>query len=131
MTAADQNITQPTVYTLDGWTPPAWATAHRLDEAAISWTRSPDTIPIGEPTSPGGDQYPVDVTIGRYDSMAFDPAAGTLTLEVGATLIRVDDTEMTPAEARKLAAALVELADAADRLDEIITGGSSVRGLQS
>lgn len=102
------------VYRIDGWDPPVWAAGpdhHRLDEAAITWQR--DGAPIVDSGAP--HERVVCPSLMRCDSIEFDPAGGTLTLmqgDVGVSLGQIE--EVSPAEARRLAATLVELADLAE-----------------
>lgn len=106
---------KPNRYMIDGWEAPKWATKHEIEDGHISWyCYSAEPL---EMVSIHAD-YEVtryQPTIVRFDDFELDPAAGTLAIVVGHTAIHVaDDTEVTAAQARKLAAALLELADIVD-----------------
>jgi hypothetical protein len=102
--------TEPTTHQIPGWDRPKWAVTGHRDRDELTWTR----------------EASVDVTItdsGTLDTLApelFRTDRVTITesgaaVHVGHTVIRfAEDAYITPAEARKLAVALVELADYAD-----------------
>ncbi len=105
---------------IEGWEPPKWATEHEIDGTLLHWSRASSDTTIGNITpyldQEGNETYgTVEPALQRDDRIAMDAMGGLVTVTVGDTLIWVaDDLEMFPAEARKLAAALVELADAAE-----------------
>jgi hypothetical protein len=109
-------MTGPTIFRIEGWAPPGWATKHVEMEASLAWFRESDTELERVPSSVAGDdQMRFVPSIQRYDNIDLDLDAGELSLNVGPTLIHLDDDlEVTPAEARKLAVVLIELADAAE-----------------
>lgn len=112
---------QPIKHHIEGWDPPKWATVHEIDNNGhnIIWTRPADTVVLyydGSIDDEGRATWEaLGTELNRSDSIDLDVAGGILTVDVGPTLIRVyEDLELSPAEARKLAAVLVELADVAE-----------------
>ena len=100
-------------YPIDGFTKPAWATEVEADEAGyISFAR-PASDKFTTHDSHGGHVFAPELT--RCDDYEFDIDGGALKYTVGAEVIHIcDNVDVQPAEARKLAALLTELADIAE-----------------
>jgi hypothetical protein len=97
---------------IPGWDRPAWAVSGHRDRDELTWTRDAS---IDVTITDGGTLDTFAPELFRTDrvSISEDGAA----VHVGETAIRIaDDAYATPGEARKLAEALVELADHADGL---------------
>ena len=105
--------TEPTTYSVPGWERPAWADTARFDNGYLDFTREGSVIPV---VASGLEEEPTPspVSLCRHDSIRIDAETGTMSIEQGPTMIYLDIEEVTVSEARRLAAALVELADAAD-----------------
>jgi len=106
--------TEPTTYSVPGWERPAWASAARfIADDLLSFTREASVIPV---VASGLEEEPTPspVSLCRHDSIRIDAETGTMSIEQGPTMIYLDIEGVTVSEARRLAAALVELADAAD-----------------
>jgi hypothetical protein len=99
-------------HNIPGWDRPKWAVRGVKDRDELTWTRE-STIDVT--ITDGGTLDTFAPQLFRTDrvSIGEDGAA----VHVGQTVIRIaSDATITPAEARKLADALVELADHADGL---------------
>lgn len=95
--------TEPTTFDVPGWERPAWATEVSLEHDLMSFTRDATASP--------------DASLVRGDTIRIDAEHGTMSIEQGQTVIYLGDPEEMPvSEARKLAAALIELADYAEGL---------------
>lgn len=100
---------------IEGWTVPEWESTPTFDNDAVYWRRDA-TIPT-EVIIAGEMKDPqlFAPQLWREDLLTVDAETRTVSLKIGPVLINIaDDTDLTPAEARNLADALVELADAAE-----------------
>jgi hypothetical protein len=109
-------MTEPTdetaTHQIPGWDRPAWAVRGVKDRDELTWTREAS---VDVTYTDGGVEDTFAPELVRTDQVVIgeDGAA----VHVGAVVIHfADDAYITPGEARKLAAALVELADYADGL---------------
>jgi hypothetical protein len=103
----------PVTFDVPGWQRPDWATDAKLSDGDLTFTRDASVIPVvlsGQELMPS----PSPVQLFRTDELHIDAEAGTMSIEQGPVVIYVNIEEVSPSEARKLAAALVELADYAD-----------------
>jgi hypothetical protein len=91
------------VHRIDGWEAPKWATHSDFTENSITWDR--EVIVKADELAPA---------LARFDRIEIDLHSGTIAVTPGDVYIMVGETEMTVADARLIASALVELADAAE-----------------
>lgn len=90
---------------LPAWRGPDWAQTHELDDGSLTWGR---VLGVGDIF--GG----LGLELLRVDRIAVDDR-GAVTASLGDVTIHViDDVNLTPAQARTLAAGLVKLAERAD-----------------
>jgi hypothetical protein len=95
---------------IPGWDRPAWAVTGHKDRDELTWAREA-TIDIT--MTDGGTLDTFAPTLIRTDRVSI--GEGGAAVHVGEVVIRIaDDAFITPAQARKLAEALVELADHAE-----------------
>jgi hypothetical protein len=106
--------TEPTTFDVPGWERPAWASAAEfIGDDLLSFSRDASVIPVVA-SGPEEEPTPSPVSLCRHDQIRIDAESGTMSIEQGPTMIYLDIEGVTVSEARRLAAALVELADAAD-----------------
>jgi hypothetical protein len=99
-----------TTHNIPGWDRPAWAVRGVKDRDELTWTRE---ATVDVTYSDGGVEATFAPELVRIDQVAIDETG--VVVHVGETVIRFTrDATITPGEARKLAEALVELADYAD-----------------
>src|SRR5436190_21504239 len=101
---------ESTAHSIPGWDRPAWAVRGVKDRDELTWTReaSVDVTYLA-----GGVEETFPPELVRTDQVSIGEAGAAV--HVGAVVIHfADDAYATPGEARKLAAALVELADWAE-----------------
>jgi hypothetical protein len=97
---------------IPGWDRPAWAVRGVKDRDELTWTR--ESV-IRVTITDGGTLDTFAPALFRTDRVSIGEAG--VAVHVGQTVIRfAGDAYITPTEARKLAEALVELADYADGL---------------
>jgi hypothetical protein len=102
--------TEPTTHEIPGWSRPSWAVRGVRDRDELTWTREAS---IDVTYMAGGVEETFAPELIRTDQVSIgeDGAA----VHVGQVVIlHAEDCTIVPAEARKLAEALVELADYAD-----------------
>jgi hypothetical protein len=98
--------------TIPGWDRPAWAVRGVKDRDELTWTREAS---VDVTYSDGGVEETFAPELIRTDQVTIGEAGAAV--HVGTVVVHfADDAYATPSEARKLAAALVELADYADGL---------------
>lgn len=102
-------------HTITAWRPPAWAAEVEHEDSHILWRRR---SPIGvRHLGPDDQLHTLNVGLERFDRVEIDFLAGTVTLDVGPTLVRVgDDLEVTPDELDALTEALTEMSAFCARL---------------
>ena len=105
--------TEPTTYDVPGWERPAWADTATIDNGYVDFTRDASVIPVVA-SGPEEEPTPSPVSLCRHDQISIGAETGTMSIEQGPTMIYLDIEEVTVDEARRLAAALIELADAAE-----------------
>ena len=104
--------TEPTTHQIPGWDRPAWAVRGVQDRDELTWTRE-STVDVTYQS--GGVQEYAAPQLFRTDQVTITESGAEV--HIGQVVIRfADDANITPGEARKLAAALVELADWAEGL---------------
>ena len=104
--------TDPTAHQILGWDRPKWAVRGVKDRDELTWVR--EAI-IDVTHMDGGVEETLAPELIRTDQVTIGEAGAAV--HVGETVIHfADDAYITPGEARKLAEALVELADYADGL---------------
>jgi hypothetical protein len=98
--------------TVAGWDRPAWAVRGVKAGPELIWQRDAS---LDVTYTDGGVEDTFAPALIRTDQVAIDEAGAAV--HVGETVVHfADDAYCSPPEARKLAAALVELADYADGL---------------
>jgi hypothetical protein len=103
---------EPTTHQIPGWDRPAWAMRGVKDRDELTWTRSAS---VDVTYSAGGVEDIFAPELVRTDQVAISEAGAAV--HVGAVVIHfADDAYIHPDEARRLAEALVELADYAEGL---------------
>jgi hypothetical protein len=103
---------ETTAHQIPGWDRPAWAIRGVKAGPELIWQREA-SVDVTYTTSGVEDTFAPELV--RTDQVAIGEAGAAV--HVGETVIHfADDAYITPGEARKLAAALVELADYADGL---------------
>jgi hypothetical protein len=104
--------TDETTHEIPGWDRPAWAVRGVKDRDELTWTREAS---VDVTYSDGGVEETFAPELCRTDQVAISETGAAV--HVGAVVIHfADDAYIAPGEARKLAVALVELADYADGL---------------
>ena len=110
-----QPIEPPTpdeTHQIPGWDRPAWAVRGVKDRDELTWTREASVDVV---YTDGGVEDTFAPELVRTDQVVIGEAGAAV--HVGETVIHfADDAYITPGEARKLAEALVELADYAEDL---------------
>ena len=97
--------------TIPGWERPAWAVRGAKSDTDLTWER--DSIVDVTYEEDIGAQETLAPRLFRVDTVHIDE--GAVGVSIGAVRIRFADTAtITPAQARKLADALVELAEYAE-----------------
>ncbi len=106
---------EPTPQPVPGWQRPTWATEVHLDGNRVSFERPASMVPLHASSIEDDPPRPTTVCLSRYDRIEIDADRGTIrVIEPAPTVLVGDDTVLSVPEARKLAAALIELADAAE-----------------
>ena len=112
----DMTTTEPTVYTIQGWQKPAWATEVTLDHNIMHFRREAKVQPMLTDTSDlptAGDTYSAQITLSRYDDLVVDPDSGVMTVTMGPVVLFLGDIEeLPPEQGPALVAAVHELLDA-------------------
>lgn len=88
---------------------PSWATEHRIDEGVI-WSRE---TAVDAAACAGADPYPVRVHAALMDQLVVQNGHVIIDRDDTAT-VTVDTIEMTIAQARQLAYAILSIVDAVD-----------------
>jgi hypothetical protein len=105
-------IDETTTHNIPGWDRPAWAVRGVKAGPELIWQREAS---IDVTYMDGGVEDTFAPELVRTDQVVIDETSARVV--VGETVIHfADDAYISPGEARKLAAALVELADYADGL---------------
>jgi hypothetical protein len=103
---------EPTTHEIPGCDRPAWAVRGVKDRDELTWTREAS---VDVTYQAGGVEETFAPELCRTDQVAVDETGAAV--HVGQVVVHfADDAYITPSEARKLAAALVELADWAEGL---------------
>jgi hypothetical protein len=101
---------ETTAHQIPGWDRPKWAVRGVKDRDELNWLRE-SRIDVRYTT--GGVEDTFAPSLVRTDQVVIDAPGAAV--NVGVTVIHfADDAYIAPGEARKLAEALVELADYAD-----------------
>ena len=101
---------EPTTHEIPGWDRPVWAVRGVKDRDELTWTREAS---IDVTYTDGGVEETFAPELVRTDQVTINEAGAAV--YVGQTVIHfADDAYITLGEARKMAEALVELADWAD-----------------
>jgi hypothetical protein len=104
--------TEPATHNIPGWDRPKWAVTGHKDRDELTWTR---TAQIDVTYQSGGVEEYAAPELFRADQVSITESGAAV--HVGQVVIRfADDAYITPGEARKLAEALVELAEYAEGL---------------
>jgi hypothetical protein len=102
--------TDETTHEIPGWDRPAWAVRGVKDRDELTWTREAS---VDVTYTDGGVEETFAPELVRTDQVTIGEAGAAV--HVGPVAIHfADDAYATPGEGRKLAEALVELADYAD-----------------
>jgi hypothetical protein len=102
----------PTTHEIPGWDRPAWAVRGVRDRDELTWTREAS---IDVTYQSGGVEEYAAPELFRADQVSITESGAAV--HVGQVVIRfADDAYITPGAARKLAEALVELAEYAEGL---------------
>ena len=103
---------ETTAHRIPGWDRPVWAVRGVKDRDELTWQREASADVT---YTDGGVEDTFAPELVRTDQVAIGEAGAAV--HVGETVIHfADDAYIAPIEARKLATALVELADYADGL---------------
>ena len=104
--------TQPPTHEIPGWDRPSWAVRGVKDPDELTWTREAS---IDVTCLAGGVEATFAPALVRVDQVSIGEHGAAV--HIGQTVIQhADGCTITPAEVRKLAEALVELADFAEGL---------------
>src|SRR6266576_2963932 len=110
MTTSDHD--DENTHQIPGWDRPAWAVRGVKDRDELTWTREAS---VDVTYTDGGTLDTFAPELVRTDQVSIGEAGAAV--HVGQTVIHfADDAYISPIEARKLAEALLELADYADGL---------------
>ncbi len=110
----------PPTFPVAGWQAPPWAQttgAKMWNGAHVDFTREASVIPL-VPAGPDDLPTPSPVALIRNDEIVLNADSGAFSVKQGATMIWLDIESVSVSEARKVAAALIELANYADGATE-------------
>ncbi|WP_460435456.1 hypothetical protein [Angustibacter speluncae] len=96
------------------WEKPSWATGAKQFDDNIRWTRTPMTTAFRTPENATEQTVPVPVEVEAYqnDWVALGPVG--VSVERDAVEVLIGGDSLTVTEARKLAAAILEVCDAVE-----------------